>query len=120
MPEALSASAAPGTPRARRSPAGRSRSASAGRRRRDRRGRAGATRAPSSGWAPSASRAWRSRPGGLSRPGRLPMPLRDQTEDLVRRLFDRELGDVDHGAAETTVERLGLLELLVDLGQLRV
>jgi len=38
----------------------------------------------------------------------------------VRRLLDRQLGDVDHGAAELAVELLRLLELVVDLGELGV
>ena len=47
-------------------------------------------------------------------------PLLDDAQDAVRRLLDRELGDVDHGAAEPAVELLGLLELVVDLGELGV
>ena len=36
------------------------------------------------------------------------------------RLLDRQVGDLDHGAAEPAVHALGLLELLVDLEQLGV
>ena len=38
----------------------------------------------------------------------------------MRGLLDRQLGDVDHRAAEPAVQLRGLLELLVDLHQLRV
>ena len=38
----------------------------------------------------------------------------------MRRLLDRELGDVEHRAAEPAVDRLRVLELLVDLVQLGV
>ena len=47
-------------------------------------------------------------------------PLLDDAEDAVRGLLDRQLGDVDDGALEPPVELLGLVELLVDLGQLGV
>src|SRR5262252_7031130 len=51
---------------------------------------------------------------------RLAGPLRDDAEDAVRRLLYRQFGDVDDRAAEPAVELLRLLELLVDLGELRV
>ncbi len=51
---------------------------------------------------------------------RLGCALLDDAEDAVRRLLDRQLGDVDDGTAEPAVELLRLLELLVDLGELGV
>ena len=40
----------------------------------------------------------------------VPAPV-DDADDPVRRLLDREPGDVDHGAAEPAVKRRSLLEL---------
>src|SRR5262249_48339192 len=44
----------------------------------------------------------------------------DRPQNLLRRLLDRELRDVDHGTAETPLHRSGFLELLVDFRQLGV
>src|SRR5207248_1039585 len=72
------------------------------------------TRSSTATTGPSASAS-----RGLLRRGLGPALL-DDADDPVRRLFDRQLGDLDHRAAEPAVDRLGVLELLVDLEQLRV
>src|SRR5918997_4936830 len=112
---------------------GRARSARAGSRRGVPRRGATPTRAPSA----RAGRASRARPRrAILRAADVPLRTQglslsrecrrcgltalDERDDPRRRLLDRELRDLDHGAAEPTVELLGLLELVVDLDQLVV
>src|SRR3954447_17572562 len=47
-------------------------------------------------------------------------PPLDEPDDAGRGLLDREIGDLDHRAAESPLDVLGLLELGVDLEQLGV
>src|SRR6185437_2672876 len=109
---------APGSPPATRALAGPSTRASAARRRPGSRQRGSATRGSSAraGFAPC--------PG--SRDGRFVLRLGlgpaafDEPDHAGCGLLDRELGDLDHRAAEPAVERLGLLELRVDLEKLRI
>src|SRR5207237_8869995 len=72
------------------------------------------TTRPSATTAPGASARAASRGLGLG------LTLGDDADDAVGRLLDRELGDLDHGATESAVHGLGVLELLVDLQQLGV
>ena len=50
-------------------------------------------------------------------PVRRPLPPLDELDHAHRRLLDREVGDVEHGAAEPPMDRGRLLELLVDVEQ---
>src|SRR5919204_2270387 len=92
-----------------RGPAAPPRSGSAARRRRASRARAAPTRAPTARAAPPASASLGVR-----------LPLLDELDDSRGGLLDRQLRDVEHGAAEPAVDRARVLELLVDLDQLRV
>src|SRR5207244_840349 len=73
------------------------------------------TRAANATTGPEASA---SRAG--VRGGSLCLPGLDRSQNPLRRLLDRQLGDVDHGTTEAAVDRRRLLELLVDLHQLGV
>src|SRR5205814_2445380 len=65
-----------------------------------------------------AARVPSSRDFGLR--SRLRAPPLDEPDRAGRGLFDREVGDLDHGAAEPALDRFRLLELGVDLEQLGV
>src|SRR5207249_421814 len=72
------------------------------------------TRAPSTATARDPSGRVRSRRLHL-RP-----PLLDDPDHALRGLLDRELRDLDHRTTQAPVDRSRLLQLLVDLEQLRV
>src|SRR6187431_1593879 len=61
--------------------------------------------------------SYRRRTSGRSGLG---LALLDEADHPRRRFLDRELGRVDHRASEPPLHRLGALELLVDLEQLRI
>src|SRR5215217_4980642 len=88
----------------------RARWVSAGRRRRRWRRQASPTRSSSATAGPAASAS----------PDRRLLAILDESYDPRRRLLDREVGDVDDGAAEAPVHERRLLELLVHLEQLRI
>src|SRR6185437_7382466 len=48
------------------------------------------------------------------------LPLLDQLDHPRGGLLDRELSDVQDGTTEPAVDRVGVLQLVVDLDQLRV
>src|SRR5918912_3049724 len=81
--------------------------ASAGRRRQRARPRGRPTTTPTAAPTPAASA---SRRGACS----FGLPLLHELNDAVRRLFDRELRDVDDGAAETALDGRRVLKFVVD------
>src|SRR5205809_8044532 len=72
---------------------------------------------------PPSARAGRGPSAGSRDLGLRPCfraPALDEPDDAGRGLLDREIRDLDHRAAEPPLDVLGLLELGVDLEQLRV
>src|SRR5919199_6562650 len=51
---------------------------------------------------------------------RVRAPLLDERDDAVGDLLDREFADLDHGAPETPVDLGRVVELVVDLDEVRV
>src|SRR5829696_10173808 len=116
-PESGSSDAcAPGNRRARPARASPTTPGSGAHRRRRRRTPGSATKAPSAKEERVSSESGRR----LLLGARLGAASLDEPDHPGRSLLDREVGDLDHRAAEPSVDRLGLLQLAVDLQKLGV